>query len=182
VTVVPTIETPRLLLRNWRNDDVEPFVAMNADPRVAEFLRGPYSRERSESAARTMRERLERDGYGWWVVEVRGGAPFAGVIVLQAVPFEAPFTPANEIGWRFAFQHWNHGYATEGARAALDHAFRELDWPEVVAFTAAANLRSQRLMERIGMTRDPRDDFDHPKLEPDHPLRRHVVYRVKNPV
>ena len=113
------------------------------------------------------------------MVEVRGGAPFAGLICLQAVPFETPFTPANEIGWRFAYEHWGRGYATEGARAALEFAFERLGWDEVVAFTAASNLRSQRVMERLGMSHDPRDDFDHPRLQAGDPLRRHLLYRIK---
>jgi len=178
---VPTIETPRLILRDWRDADVDEWVRMNADPRVTEFFPHVYTRARSESSAATIREQLARNGYGWWVVEIRGSAPFAGVIALQAVPFQAPFTPANEIGWRFAFEHWGKGYATEGARAALGFAFEKLDWHEVLAFTAASNIRSQRVMRRLGMTRDPRDDFDHPKIEADHRLRRHVLYRIRKP-
>jgi len=152
---------------------------MNADPRVTEFFPHRYTRERSESSAQLIRERLARCGYGWWAVEIRGGAAFAGLIALQEVPFEAPFTPANEIGWRFAFEHWGRGYATEAARAALEFAFDELDWPQVVAFTAASNLRSRRVMERLGMTYESRDEFDHPRIEPGHPLRRHALYRIR---
>lgn len=175
---VPTIETPRLRLRDWRDGDVEAWIAMNADPRVTEFLGKTYSREQSESTARTMCEQLSRNGYGWWAVEIRDVDAFVGAIALQPVPFQAPFTPAYEVGWRFSAANWGRGYATEGARAALDFAFNELQWPEVVAFTASTNLRSQRVMERLGMTHDPCDDFDHPKIEPGHPLRRHVLYRI----
>ena len=160
---------------------MEALVAMNADPRVAEFLARSYTRELSESLAVAMRRQLQACGYGWWVVEVRGGAPFAGLIALQDVPFEAPFTPAREIGWRFAFEFWGHGYATEGARAALDFAFDRLGWDEVVAFTAALNVRSQRVMERLGMSHDPRDDFDHPRLAEGDPLRRTLLYRARRP-
>jgi 3-dehydroquinate dehydratase / shikimate dehydrogenase len=181
VARVPTIETPRLRLRDWRDSDVEAWVRLNANPRVTEFFHKRYTRVDCEASAAVIREQLERNGFGWWAVEVRGGAAFAGVIALQVVPFEAPFTPANEIGWRFAFEHWGRGYATEGARAALDYAFDELHWPEVVAFTAASNRRSRRVMERVGMTHDPTDDFDHPKIEPSHPLRRHVLYRARRP-
>lgn len=177
----PTIETPRLVLREWRDSDVEAWVRMNADPRVTEFLGRTYSRERSEATARDIRAALDRYGYGWWAVEIRGGASFAGVIALQPVPFEAAFTPANEIGWRFSAEHWGCGYATEGARAALEFGFDELGWNEIVAFTAASNVRSQRVMERLGMTRDPVDDFDHPRIEAAHPLRRHVLYRIGKP-
>jgi 3-dehydroquinate dehydratase/shikimate dehydrogenase len=177
----PSIETPRLILRGWRDADVEAWVQMNADPRVTEFFTRNYTRKTSEAMAATMREQLDRNGCGWWAVEVRGGPSFAGVIVLQEVPFQAPFTPANEVGWRFSFDNWGRGYATEGAHAALDFAFNTLDWHEVVAFTAASNLRSQRVMQRLGMMHDPADDFDHPKIAPGHPLRRHVLYRIKRP-
>jgi RimJ/RimL family protein N-acetyltransferase len=173
-----TIETPRLLLRHWKDSDIEPWVAMNADPRVTEFFSSTYTRAISEAAAMLRRRELDELGYGWWVVEVRGGAPFAGVVVLGEVPFEAHFTPAREVGWRFAPEHWGNGYATEGARGALEHAFAALGWHEVVAMTAVQNLRSQRVMRRLGMTRDPADDFEHPKVEEGHPLRRHVLYRI----
>ena len=166
---VPIIETPRLILRNWRDADVEAWVAMNADARVTEFFAKAYTREVSEAGATAIRAQLTRDGFGWWALEMRGGPSFIGSIALQSVPFEAPFTPAHEIGWRLASQHWGYGYATEGARAALDFAFTELKWPEIVAFTAASNLRSQRVMERLGMTHDPRDDFD---VDPEELRRR----------
>ncbi|HMF27828.1 MAG TPA: GNAT family N-acetyltransferase [Candidatus Cybelea sp.] len=175
---VPTIETPRLILRDWRDDDVAAWAAINADARVTEFFPKTYTRELSEASAAAIRAQLTRDGFGWWAVEIRGGPSFIGSIALQAVPFRAAFTPANEVGWRLGFQHWGRGYATEGARAALDFAFNELKWPEVVAFTAASNLRSQRVMERLGMTHDPSDDFDHPRIEAGHPLRRHLLYRI----
>lgn len=168
-------------LRDWRDSDVDAWVAMNADPRVTKFFNRTFTRELSESTARTIREDLSRNGFGWWAVELRDAAPFIGTIVMQAVPFEAPFTPAYETGWRFAPDYWGKGYATEGARAALDHAFNELKWPEVVAFTAATNVPSQRVMERLGMAHDPRDDFDHPRVEAGHPLRRHLLYRIKKP-
>ncbi|MGC9992393.1 MAG: GNAT family N-acetyltransferase [Candidatus Cybelea sp.] len=167
-----------MLLRRWRDSDIEPWVAMNADPRVTEFFPSASTRERSESMAEHFRRELESSGYGWWVVEVRGGAPFAGVVCLQDVPFQAPFTPTREIGWRFLPEMWGHGYATEGARSALEHAFGVLGWDEVVAMTAVKNVRSQRVMQRLGMTRDPNDDFDHPKAGEGHPLRRHVLYRL----
>jgi RimJ/RimL family protein N-acetyltransferase len=177
---VATIETARLLLRAWRDTDVEPWVQMNADPRVAEFFPRIYTRELSESTAQRLRADLERRGYGWWVVEVRESA-FAGVVALQEVPFPAHFTPAREIGWRFTPECWGRGYATEGARAALGFAFNRLGWNEVVAMTAVPNIRSQRVMERLGMTRDAGGDFDHPRIEEGHPLRRHVLYRIGAP-
>lgn len=170
-------ETPRLVLRSWTDDDVEAWARMNADPRVMEFFPSTHERERSIADAGRMRVELERDGYGWFVVEVSGGMPFAGVICLQPTPFEAHFTPANEVGWRFAVDAWGRGYATEAAAAALDYGFTQLGWNEIVAFTAAINMRSRHVMERLRMTHDPNDDFDHPRLEQGHRLRRHVLYR-----
>ena len=176
-----TIETPRLLLRHWRDTDIEPWVAMNLNPRVTEFFASTYTREFAESTAALCRRELYERGYGWWIVEARGGAPFTGVVCLREVPFEAHFTPAREIGWRFAPEHWGNGYATEGARGALEHAFAALGWDEIVAMTAVENVASQRVMQRLGMTRDPADDFEHPKVEEGHALRRHILYRIRRP-
>lgn len=173
------LETPRLILRSWRDADIDPWVEMSADPRVMEYFPSAYTRAQSEASAAKMRVRLESDGYGWWPIEVKGGAPFAGVIVLQEIPFEAHFTPAMEVGWWLAHEHWGHGYATEGARAALDFAFGELKRPEIVAITTPVNQRSQRVMQRLGMTRDPNDDFEHPWIDQRHPLRTHVLYRLR---
>jgi RimJ/RimL family protein N-acetyltransferase len=176
----PTIETPRLILRGWRDADLEPWVLMHADPHVTEFFARTYTREVSESAALAMRTELERNGYGWWIAEIKDGRRFAGSICLRDVPFEARFTPAREIGWRLAFESWGLGYATEGAAAALDFAFRHLRWNEVVAMTSVLNRRSQRVMERLHMTRDPRDDFDHPMVKEGDRLRPHLLYRARN--
>jgi RimJ/RimL family protein N-acetyltransferase len=177
----PRIEAARLVLRRWRDDDLEPWIAMNFDPRVTEFLARNYTREFCEARFRAMRDQLERLGYGWWVAEIRGGPAFAGVICLRDVPFEAHFTPAREIGWRFASETWGHGYATEGAQAALDFAFSQLQWDEVIAITSPLNRRSWRVMERLGMRRELGGDFDHPDVEEGHRLRRHVLYRIARP-
>ena len=172
------IETPRIRLRGWRDEDVEPWYRMNTDPDVMEFFPFPYSRERAHETAQWMREELERDGYGWWILEIKDVAPFAGTIALVEIPYETAFTPATEIGWRLFPEHWGKGYATEGAREALRVAFDELQRDEVVAMTAVQNARSRRVMERLGMTRNPEDDFEHPRIEPGHPLRKHVLYRI----
>ncbi len=150
---------------------------MNLDPRVMEFFATTYTRQRALTEAEHLRRMLDKLGYGWWVVEVPGVTPFAGIIALQAVPFEAHFTPAYEIGWRFAPEYWHRGYATEGARCALNHAFNTLGWKEVVAMTAAVNIPSQRVMQRLDMSHDATDDFDHPNLK-GHRLERHLLYRI----
>jgi RimJ/RimL family protein N-acetyltransferase len=172
------LTTPRLILRPWRDSDLEPFAALNADPRVMEHLPGPLSRADSNAMAARIRELGAQRGYGFWAVEVTGIADFIGFVGLHAPTFEAHFMPCVEIGWRLAAAHWGKGYATEAAGAALDHAFGPLGLKEVVAFTVPANQRSRRVMERLGMTRNPADDFDHPTLPAGHPLHRHVLYRI----
>jgi RimJ/RimL family protein N-acetyltransferase len=173
------ISTPRLVLRPWRDDDLAPFAALNADPVVMEYFPAPLGRAESDALVARFREHAVEHGYAPWAVEVRGGAPFVGYVGLLRPRFEARFTPCVEIGWRLARAHWGRGYATEGARAVLDDAFRRLGLDEVVSFTTAANLRSRAVMERLGMTRAPDDDFDHPIFPPGHRLRRHVLYRTR---
>ncbi len=151
---------------------------MNSDPRVMAFFPGIDARADSEASAERLRARLERDGYGWWIVELRESRAFAGTLVLADVPAELPMAPAFEIGWRFIPQMWGNGYATEGARSLLDFAFARLKKDAVVAFTAAINRPSQRVMERLGMRRVPHGDFAHPRLAEGHPLRPHVLYRI----
>lgn len=151
---------------------------MNADPRVMEFFPRVIERERSLESARRIRRELEERGYGWWVVEIKDGPAFAGTIALVEVNFTEHFTPATEIGWRLAYDSWGNGYATEGAKAAIRFGFDRLGLPEIVSMTATANVRSQRVMQRLGMSHDPLDDFDHPRIDPGHPLRRHVLYRL----
>ena len=174
----PSLITPRLLLRPWRDEDVAPFAAMNADVRVMEHFPKPLSGAESNAVAERIRGHFGRHGFGLWAVEVVGAAPFAGFVGLSVPTFEAHFTPCVEVGWRLAFEGWGHGYATEAARAALDFGFARLGLEEIVSYTVPANLRSRRVMERLGMTRSPTDDFDHPWLPEEHPLRRHVLYRL----
>jgi ribosomal-protein-alanine N-acetyltransferase len=176
---LPVIETPRLRLRNWRDEDLQPWFEMGADPRVMEFFPSVYDRERSDSIAASVRQRNEVNPYGWWVIEEKDGEPFAGVMQLADVPFEAHFTPVHEIGWRLPAKFWGRGYATEAARAILDYAFERLGMDEVVALTTVMNVRSRRVMERLGMTRDPNDDFDNPRVPEGHALQRHVLYRIR---
>jgi len=174
----PAVETPRLLLRQWRDADLDTWAEMNADPRVMEFFPHLLDRANSNEAASKMRARIDRDGYGLWAVEIKQTGAFAGLIGLNEMAPDIPVTPRREVGWRLAFNAWGHGYATEGAQAALRFAFEELDWPEVVAVTATINERSQRVMRRLGMVRDPGADFDHPRVPEGSRLRRHVLYRI----
>jgi RimJ/RimL family protein N-acetyltransferase len=179
----PELRTARLLLRRWRDDDRAPFAALNADPEVTEHLGGTMSRARSDALVDQIEVVFERRGFGMWAVEVTGTGDLAGFVGLSVPSFEAPFMPAVEIGWRLARTHWGHGYATEAARAAVAFAFGfdEAGLDEIVAFTVPANVRSRRVMERLGMAHDPADDFDHPALPAPHPLRRHVLYRLRRP-
>jgi RimJ/RimL family protein N-acetyltransferase len=178
--VIPSLYTPRLLLRPWRPDDVAAFVAMSFDPAVMEFLRPYPDRAAAEAWTDWAREHWRAHGFGLWVVEIPGEAAFIGVVGLAVVAYQAHFTPAVEIAWRLARSFWGKGYATEAARAALDFGFGGVKLEEIVAMTLPANVRSRRVMERLGMTRDRAEDFDHPNL-PEGPLKRHVLYRLCNP-
>jgi len=174
-----TLETERLLLRPWRTSDRIAFAAMNADSRVMEFLPSVLSRDKSDRLADHIEEHFQRHGYGPWAAELRSDGSFIGYIGLNVPPFEAHFTPCVEIGWRLSFECWGKGLATEGARRALRYGFETLGLEEVVSFTVPANVRSRRVMEKLGMTHGDADDFDHPGLAAGHPLRHHVLYRLK---
>lgn len=174
-----SLRTPRLVLRTWRDEDLAPFAAMNADPRVMEHFPSVLTREESDALVVRIGASIEEHRFGFWAVEMPGVANFVGFVGLAVPSFEAPFMPCVEIGWRIAFEHWDRGIATEAARAALDAAFGQLGLAEVVSFTVTDNTRSRRVMERLGMRHDPRDDFDHPRLPEGHPLRRHVLYRIR---
>ena len=173
------ITTDRLLLRRWRDSDRLPFQAMNADPRVMEFMPSLLSPDESDALVDRAQAHFDRHGYGSFAAELIENHSFIGFIGLSIPNFDAPFMPAVEVGWRLAFEYWGHGLATEGARAAVHYAFGELGLDTLVSFTVAGNLRSRRVMEKRGMTHDSCDDFDHPRLPEGHPLRRHVLYRLK---
>ena len=173
------LRTPRLLLREWRDEDVEPFAAMSADPEVMEMLPPLPDRAANDAWIARMRAHLAEYGFAYWAVELPAAASLIGAIGLSWARFPASFTPAVEIGWRLARAYWGQGYAFEAAQAVLDDGFGRLGLPEIVAFTAPANRRSWRLMQRLGMTRDPQDDFDIPAFPEGHPLRRTVLYRVR---
>jgi RimJ/RimL family protein N-acetyltransferase len=173
------IQTPRLLLREWRDEDVEPFCRINADERVCEFLGKTITREETRAMVERNRVDFQEQGFGLWALEVKGGPAFIGYTGLGIPSFQAHFTPCVEIGWRLAFEHWGKGYATEAAKAVLNHAFTRLEIAEIIAITVPNNRRSRAVMEKIGMKRDWDGDFDYPMLPPDHPLSRHVLYRIR---
>ena len=172
------IASARLRLRHWRDADLSAFAAMNADPRVMEHFPARLSRAESDAMVGRIREHFAKHGFGLWAVEVPGLAPFIGYVGLAVPRFEAHFTPCVEIGWRLAAEHWGQGYATEAAAAVLDHAFGVVGLDEVVSFTIPANRRSLAVMERLGMTRSPAEDFAHPGLPEGHPMRPHLLYRM----
>jgi RimJ/RimL family protein N-acetyltransferase len=172
------LTTDRLVLRQWKDSDYEPFAALNADPAVMEHFPNAMTRAESDTMVDRLKASIDERGFGLWAVEVRETGQFIGFTGLSVPSFEAPFTPCVEIGWRLVKDAWGNGYASEGARAALGWAFGPLELDEVVSFTATTNKPSQRVMERIGMTHDEADDFDHPRLPAGHRLQRHVLYRI----
>lgn len=172
------LATDRLILRRWREADRAPFRAINADPRGMEHFPGVLTASESDASYERIRRHFERHAFGLWAAELRESELFLGFVGLSVPPFQAHFMPAVEIGWRLRSDYWNRGLATEGAREAIRYAFEDLDLSALVSFTVPANLGSRRVMEKLGMTHDERDDFDHPLLPAGHRLRRHVLYRL----
>lgn len=171
------IETERLILRPWRDADREPFARITADPRVMEFFPTILRREESDLLIERCVAHYRQHGFTFFAAELRATGELIGFIGLARTPMPH-LVPLVEIGWRLAFQHWNRGLATEGARASLRYGFEQLNLPEIVAFTATVNVRSRRVMEKLGMTHDAADDFDHPGIPSGNPLQRHVLYRI----
>ncbi|MFJ5778202.1 GNAT family N-acetyltransferase [Streptomyces sp. NPDC093094] len=174
---MPELRTERLILRSWRETDLDPWAALNADPQVREHFPGLLDRERSDASVARFQADLDERGWGWWAVEVAATGEFAGFAGLDPVDDGMPFTGV-EAGWRLARAAWGHGYATEAARAALAFGFGRLALPEILAVTTEANHRSRAVMDRLGMTHDEAGDFDDPAV-PQGPLRRGVVYRLE---
>lgn len=172
------IETERLLLRQWRDSDVESFAALNADQTAMRFMPGTMTADETGALVGRIRDHFDAYGFGLWAVEAPGVAPFIGFVGLQHVTFDAPFVAAVEIGWRLLPAYWGNGYATEAATAVLRFGFENLNLDQIVSFTVLANKPSWSVMERIGMTRDLGGDFDHPRLPEEHRLRRHILYRM----
>ncbi|CAL9576715.1 GNAT family N-acetyltransferase [Streptomyces sp. enrichment culture] len=174
---MPELRTERLILRPWRDTDLAPWAALNADPEVREHFPGLLTRAQSDASVARFQSDLEARGWGWWAVEVAATGDFIGFAGLDPVDDDMPFTGV-EAGWRLARTAWGHGYATEAARAALTFGFAQLALPEILAITTESNVRSRAVMRRLGMTRDEADDFDDPGV-PQGPLRRCVVYRAR---
>jgi RimJ/RimL family protein N-acetyltransferase len=176
------IETERLILRPPTDADREAIYALNADPRVGEWLSGPMTREQADALMARMLQRTAEDGFSLWPVERKADGAVIGMAGLIAMGADLPPGPALEVGWRFAPETWGHGYATEAARGAIDWGFAiRPEAPEIIAITARTNLRSQAVMQRLGMVHEPWRDFDHPRLPDDSPLKAHVTYSLKRP-
>ncbi len=172
------IETERLLLRRWREEDVGPFVAMNEVPAVIEHLPGPVTAAQARALFAAQNALVESAGCAFLAMRLKETGELIGFAGVRPQDFAAPFAPCHEIGWRLALPFWGKGLALEGAVASLRHGFDTLGLREIVAITVPANIRSRRLMERLGMVRDMEGDFDHPALPREHRLARHVLYRI----
>ena len=179
------LETRRLLLCTWSEEDAEVLLALSRDPEVMRWFPALATPEQVEQLVTRHRAELAAGRPGLYAVRTRaaepGGSRCLGFVGLAVPRFDPPFRatdPCVEIGWRLRRDAWGHGYASEAAREALRHGFETLGLEEVVSFTAVANEPSRAVMRRIGMRHDPAGDFDHPLLEPGHPLQRHVLYRL----
>jgi RimJ/RimL family protein N-acetyltransferase len=172
------LRTERLVLRRWTPQDRKPFAAMNADPDVMEYFPEVLDRIESDALVDRIEAQFDSSGFGRWALEIEATCEFIGYAGLSVPHFDAPFTPAVEVGWRLARSAWGRGYATEAAGAALDVAFGDVVLVEVVSFTSEHNLRSQRVMQKPGMSHDHADDFESPLLPVGHRLRSHVLYRI----
>lgn len=173
-----TLESARLVMRQWRNDDLPAFAEMCADPQVMRYFPEPLSRLESAAMIGRMRGHFAELGFGLWALERKDTGDFIGFTGLMVVGFDAHFTPAVEIAWRLAREHWGLGFASEAAWTALRCGFEQLELDEIVSLTAANNEPSQKVMQAIGMQRNQGDDFEHPNLPHDHPLQPHVLYRI----
>ena len=168
----------RILVRQWAEADIEAFIRMNTDPAVTEFFPRPGSRQESLEVFDRLRREIDARGWGLFAVESEGR--FIGSAGLAVPRIQYHFMPCVEIGYRFLPEFWGKGLALEASRLVLEFGFCQLGLREIVAYTACLNVRSQRLMQRLGMTRSPADDFEHPTIPEGHPLRPHVLYRIRN--
>jgi RimJ/RimL family protein N-acetyltransferase len=172
------IRTPRLLLRQWKDSDLDAWCEMNADAEVRKYFPKVNERADSEGEASRMKASITQRGWGFWAVEVPSVTPFIGAVGLFVPTFEAPWQPAVEVGWRLKRNTWGKGFATEAALAARDFGFTELKLPQIIAMSVITNEPSHRVMHRIGMARWDGMEFDHPRVPHDWPLKRHIVHRI----
>ena len=172
------IETERLILRTWEKEDARSYFQINQDPKVIELLRGPLTMEQVNDFTSAMNNQGDKHGYTLWAVELKETGELMGFIGLNYPDWESHFTPAVEVGWRLGSQFWSKGYATEGAKTCLEYGFKKCGLKEIISFTVPSNVRSIRVMEKIGLKRDLNGDFAHPKLATDHPLSQHILYRL----
>lgn len=180
ISLKNSMTTERLILRQWRQSDLGPFAQLNADPRVREYFPGVLGQHESDQEVVELSHHIDKCGWGFWAVSLRQTDEFIGCIGLDEVYFKMPFSPAIDIGWRLAYNHWGQGYATEGALAALRYGCDVLDLQEIVAYTAEQNYRSRHIMEKIGMQYDPHGDFEHPDFPDGHQHKRHVLYKKRS--
>ena len=178
----PQLATERLILRPWTQQDYPAFAQLNGNAQVREFFPKALTSQESDAEADRIQQHFATHGFGFWAVQTHDAPQFIGMVGLWRPGFDAHFTPCVEIGWRLMPHVWGLGYATEAARRVLAYGFTELGLSQVVAMTVPANVRSQRIMQKLGMTHNPADDFDHPKVEPVSPLLRHVLYRIDAPM
>lgn len=173
-----SLETARLRLRDWRDEDREPFAALNADARVMEYFLSTQSRAASDASIDRWQSEIASRGWSNWAVERIDTGTFIGFVGLSMPVRTLPFTPCVEVGWRLAHAHWHRGFASEAATRALRFGFEEIGLDAIVSFTSKTNLRSRAVMERIGLV-DTHEDFDHPALPEGHAMRPHCLYRIE---
>lgn len=173
-----TISTSRLLLRLWKEGDIDAYYQINQNPDVLEFLPGALTRTEVKNFMARQNQQFVERGFALWAAELKETSDLIGFIGLNYFDYPVHFSPAVEIGWRLSSSFWGKGYATEGARKVIEFGFHQCHLQEIVAFTVPKNIRSQRVMEKIGMVQDMNGDFFHPKLPRKHRLAKHVLYRI----
>ena len=171
------LQTSRLILRNWKQNDIEPFAILNSDPRVCEFLPNVLSQEETLSSVMKIQSHFKKHAFGLFAVELISTKTFIGFVGLKYFSFDSHFTPSVELAWRLSWENWGQGLATEAAQKVTQYGFETLGLPEILAITAKRNQRSRRVMEKLGMFTNEDENFLHPQLEYSHPLAEHVLYR-----
>lgn len=176
---IEPLETERLILREWKDEDRSIFARMNGDPMIMEHMPRALDEKASNKLVDRFQKHFKEHGYGLYACERKSDGAFMGFVGLETVIIDVPFKPAVEIAWRLDYEYWGHGYATEAAQRVLQHAFEELNLKEIVAFSVHDNARAIHIIEKLGMKRDPKGDFDYPGLAKGHPLGRFSLYRLK---